>query len=555
MNQILLLCKAYINGASVFSKGRREQIRTGQQKWIVPIAAIGLVITFLSFGSLLVLNYRSVYQLGASFGHPDFLIYMVMMLSWIITLVLSFTSAISILYKSLDSTLLMTLPVKSTSIVWSKIVILYATMLPLNIFLVLPGLIIFGIRYGFTINLLISSPFLLFAGPIIPILISTTAASLIIRTSSQSKHKTTFEVIGMLILLGFIIAFQTFLTRFSAEAITESSAIYQFFADRIEQFYSDFPPFAWAAGSVLSGGWINLLKFILLSGIVGAILGWITGRKYLAMLYASQASSSASVKNSKRIDRISRTGRTEKPHSASAALVRREWMIIKSSSAFLLQTSMELLIIPLMLGVMSLTGSLGDVEGVLDFIYSVDFIELIIFGILLLFFLVSSISATSVSREGKTIAISRIIPLPPAVMAWAKVRFHLTIGYAAYLVYLTAAFVFFKLDPLHLLYMIPGGLVCLSLSSVIGLLIDLKRPLLTWNHPQQAMKQNLNVLISIGLNALMIGILVGIGYLLIIAGMNSLIIGIIILIVASAGLFFLRGRMNQAAQSCYGPQL
>ncbi|NQT58146.1 MAG: hypothetical protein HQ557_04100 [Bacteroidetes bacterium] len=555
MKQIVLLCKAYIDGVSIFSKGRREQMRSGQQKWIVPIATIGLGMAFLSFGSLLVLNYRNVYQLGAAFGHPDFLIYMVMMLSWIMILVLSFTSAISILFKSSDSTLLMTLPVKTTSIVWSKIVMLYATMLPLNLFLVLPGLIIFGIRYGFTINLLISSPFLLFAGPIVPIVISTTAASLIVRTSSHSKHKTTFEVIGMIILLGFIIAFQTFLTRFSTETITESSAIYQFFADRIEQFYSDFPPFAWAAGSVLSGGWLNLLKFILLSGFIGVVLGWITSRKYLVMLYASQASSSESVKKSKLFGKLSGAGQGEKPRSASAALVRREWMIIKSSSAFLLQTSMELLIIPLMLGVMALTGSLGDVKGVLDFIYSVDYIELIIFGILLLFFLISSISATSVSREGKTIAISRIIPLPPGMMAWAKVRFHLTIGYIAYLVYLTAAYVFFKLEPLHLLYMIPGGLVCLSLSSVIGLIIDLKRPMLTWNHPQQAMKQNLNVLISIGLNALMIGILAGIGFLLLTVGINTLVIGLIILIAASAGLVLLRGRMVQAAQSCYGPQI
>jgi len=103
--------------------------------------------------------------------------------------------------------------------------------------------------------------------------------------------------------------------------------------------------------------------------------------------------------------------------------------------------------------------------------------------------------------------------------------------------------------------MIPGGLVCLSLSSVIGLIIDLKRPMLTWNHPQQAMKQNLNVLISIGLNALMIGILAGIGFLLLTVGINTLVIGLIILIAASAGLVLLRGRMVQAAQSCYGPQI
>lgn len=554
MKQILLLCKAYINGASIFSKGRREQMRSGQQKWIAPLAIIGLGIAFISFGSILILNYRNIYQLGAVFGHPDFLIYMVMLLSWIMTLVLSFTSAISILFKSSDNTLLMTLPIRAASIVWSKILMLYATILPLHIFIVLPGLIIFGIRYGFTGNLLISSPVLLLAGPIVPLILSTTAASLIVRTSSRSKYKTTFEVIGMILLLGFIITFQTLLTRMSAETITESSAVYQFFADRIDQFYTDFPPLAWASGSVLPDGGFNLLKFILFSGGIGLVLGWITGRKYLLMLYASQSASAESSKRNKRTDTQRFFGQGVKSHSAESALVRREWMIIKSNSTFLLQTFMELLIIPLMLGVLSLTGSLGDIKGALDFIYSIDFIELMVFGILLLVFLISSISSTSVSREGSTIAISRILPLPPGAMAWAKVRFHVTIGYSAYLIYLAAAYVFFRLDPLHLLYMIPGGFVCLSISSVLGLIIDLKRPMLTWTHPQQAMKQNLNVLISMGFNTLLIGFLVGIGFLLLKAGVDTLIIGLIILIVSFSALLLIRGRLVQAAKICYGPQ-
>jgi ABC-2 type transport system permease protein len=45
----------------------------------------------------------------------------------------------------------------------------------------------------------------------------------------------------------------------------------------------------------------------------------------------------------------------------------------------------------------------------------------------------------------------------------------------------------------------------------IGMIIDILRPLLTWSNPQQAMKQNLNVLIGMGVGTLYAG---GIGYLI-----------------------------------------
>ncbi|HLS52917.1 MAG TPA: hypothetical protein VK031_03020, partial [Tissierellaceae bacterium] len=44
----------------------------------------------------------------------------------------------------------------------------------------------------------------------------------------------------------------------------------------------------------------------------------------------------------------------------------------------------------------------------------------------------------------------------------------------------------------------------------IGLVIDILRPLLVWDNPQRAMKQNLNVLISLGVGSLFV-LLLGYG--------------------------------------------
>ncbi len=45
-----------------------------------------------------------------------------------------------------------------------------------------------------------------------------------------------------------------------------------------------------------------------------------------------------------------------------------------------------------------------------------------------------------------------------------------------------------------------SGMVMLLFRFVSSITIDLKRPLLSWTHPQQAVKQNMNVLFSVGIS-------------------------------------------------------
>ena len=45
-------------------------------------------------------------------------------------------------------------------------------------------------------------------------------------------------------------------------------------------------------------------------------------------------------------------------------------------------------------------------------------------------------------------------------------------------------------------------------TTQIGMAIDILRPMLDWDNPQRAMKQNLNVLISLAVGALYLGGLV-----------------------------------------------
>ena len=73
----------------------------------------------------------------------------------------------------------------------------------------------------------------------------------------------------------------------------------------------------------------------------------------------------------------------------------------------------------------------------------------------------------------------------------------------------------------------------------MGMIIDITRPLLTWTNPQQAMKQNLNVLIGMGIGTLYVG---GIGYLTFKlinkVDINLIFTGLAIVFIVSSILFY-----------------
>ncbi len=68
---------------------------------------------------------------------------------------------------------------------------------------------------------------------------------------------------------------------------------------------------------------------------------------------------------------------------------------------------------------------------------------------------------------------------------------------------------------------------------MMGLLIDLRRPYLNWTHPQQAMNQNIHVLISMGSSFVYLAVLGGVGFLGMAMGLPFLVVGIIILAVST----------------------
>ena len=108
----------------------------------------------------------------------------------------------------------------------------------------------------------------------------------------------------------------------------------------------------------------------------------------------------------------------------------------------------------------------------------------------------NTISATSISLEGKYIWMLKVFPVSPWDIFKAKLGVHLVITVIP-AVFCTVSFaVAGGADIVTILYMIAATVVFILYSALVGLLCNLRFPNLTWTNEAQAVKQNTSVIVA-----------------------------------------------------------
>jgi len=124
---------------------------------------------------------------------------------------------------------------------------------------------------------------------------------------------------------------------------------------------------------------------------------------------------------------------------------------------------------------------------------------IVILGTALFLTICGSINGTAsstFSREGTQFWISRVIPVAPREQAAAKFVHSYLVAALGVVTAGAVAAIFLHVKAAHMAAAAGLSLVAGVLLTVVGMAIDLARPLLDWTNPQKAIKQNLNVLLA-----------------------------------------------------------
>jgi len=163
---------------------------------------------------------------------------------------------------------------------------------------------------------------------------------------------------------------------------------------------------------------------------------------------------------------------------------------------------------------------------------STPLLPLIVAGLITLFVMINPAVSSTFSREGKNIWILKNIPVKPEIQVYGKLLAGYSISFIAAILSAVMAMLSFRIPIVTTVMVVILSAAALIPISAVGIYIDLMRPKLIWNNPQEAIKQNFNVVIAMLLGFVLVTIFGAIGYFITIFGLNTFaVFGIMLIII------------------------
>ena len=410
--------------------------------------------------------------------------------------------AMGIFYFSMDVENLLPLPFKPWHIMGAKfaVVLIYEYLTELIFFM--PTLMAYGIKssagvlyytYGVIIFLLL---------PIIPLVIASIINMVIMRFTNIAKNKDRFRLIGGIIAMGAGIGLNIYVQRFTQDI--NQSQITEMFAEGNNSLVTlvtkIFPSTNIAVNSLINSvniqGFINLTLFIVIT-VAALILFILLGEAlyFKGVMGVSETTSKRKVLSNKEL-----TKNTTQNSSLKVYLLKELKLLFRTPVYFMNCVLMNFLwpifiLVPLFVQKGD-TGQIGEITEFLKQGNGTGIALAIFFGFIVFASCSNGISCTSISREGENLYILKYIPMKYKEQLMAKVLSAVVLGMVGMGMISILGIALIKMPIDLVLLMIIVGTLGILFTSFIGIFIDLNFPKLHWDTEQRAVKQNLNVLIS-----------------------------------------------------------
>ena len=504
MKVFLSLCNILIKSFYGFT---RVKIRKST-KGILKAVGIGALILYgiASVGSIFVFINMNSYAALKPIGFEGMLILNNLLMVVIVTFVFSLLMAMSVYFTSNAERNFQALPLKPWQIFSSKIILVYISEALLSMLIMLPLLVIFGIKeqpdflfyvYGILGALTI---------PIIPICVIFAILVPIMRTFKFMRRRNVIMMLAGILGVCAMIGFQVFYQTNMAQISNQDWLIKNFTGPGtiLNKIGSGYPPshLLWKAmdGAGGIGGFINFLAMIGLSAAVLLLVVVLLSRAYSASLVGFDEHS---LKKMTDADEFIR--RSFQKTTLFSNLVKREINLMNREPVYFFNGPFMVIVFPVIFVIMyfvylpRIQNGLGGrtIQELLTSIRDAPMAVLIpaAFG----GFMGSSmlISATSISRDAKFLPQIKSMPIDLGKYGLAKLCHGLIYGSAAIALGTIPLIIIFKLTPARALLSLLLAAAFIWLTNIAGLYLDTARPRLKWDNPTAAFKQNMNALAAV----------------------------------------------------------
>lgn len=537
-SHVAILAQAYRHGFDVWGQlgiGRHEgagskPARRGWKRVSTAALVALLVVAAFSFMTMMMFNFEQIERLGVMLNLNGLGVFFAAIMAFLISFFYAAYTAGSTLYRATDLRLLITLPLAVRDVFYSRLLLHYTASAPLYWFVLLPGLATSGIVHGLSAPLVVNGLVLLALGPAFPLACSALFARLVSvghKARSRSGHRFG-ELVALAIMIVLLVLIQGLTSRMMRP--DQGGQFVQSVGAAMQKLHALLFYFSWQAGMV-SGpfAWGRLALFIVSTAVLSFLLTLAASYRYPECV--AQALSEVPYAKSKHNGAVGAA--RQGGRSPVVALLVKEFSIINSNSAFKMELYAEAGIPLILLATYAVSGVLGDMASMIEMVSGWEAFPFLYCGALMAMSSISMMSSTSISRESSLFELSKTFPVTPATHVKAKVMAHLVLYGSSYLIFLTFGLLVLKIEVFHLVWMIPLGLVVVTVCSMLGLAIDYSRPMLTWKLPQQAVKQNMNGIFGMLASVALLALLAALGYLaLVVLNIPVMYVGVVLVAMA-----------------------
>ena len=402
----------------------------------------------------------------------------------------------NILFEAKDNDLLMSLPISKGTLIFIRFLKMYLYELMYGLLFTLPAILVYvyfiKVNYLFYIVTLI----MILMIPIIPIVLSSLIGYLIKRFSIKFKAKKLVQIISTFIMFFVILYFSNNSEGLIENIASNASSI----SDIISKIYY---PIGAYISLVNNFNILNLVVYLIINLLPILLFVYILNKSYFMIINKSRVNSYSKSKEYKYDQK-----------KIMKALVIKDIKRYFSSTVYVFNTFFGLILM-----IIATIGLCTNFEKTIEYILSGEIPELdinwlysmapkVFFLIVLVLSFMTSITSSSISIEGKTFNISKSLPIDTKKILLSKVIFSNLLIIPVVLICDVIFFINFKLEIIDYILIILVSLVAPTISSLLGLVINLKYPKMDATSDTEVVKQSISSMISV-LSGMVIAIIVG----------------------------------------------
>lgn len=477
-NLFVLLKNSFINSTGINSLTKNIDSSKEKKKLTITtltLILIAIVIWFMSTSYSIALA-----TVLKPMGYLDLILIIAVLVSSILSFITSIYKAQGTLFSSKDYDLLMSLPIKNSTILTSKILSLMSINYIETALIIIPASIVYFIYNGnlswsFFCILLIGLIFV----PMIPIIASAIIAVIITFISSRFKHKNTLTiVVGMiatLLIMVVLINMQNYINKFIANS--------EFIVNGLSNIYL---PALYFKNALVNFDLVSLAKLIAVSIIPFIIFIFVFSKTFKVI----------NGKLSESYKRANYKIKKLKTSSITKSLVNQEIKRYFATPIYVMNTAIGMVLL--------VAGSIATLfiskETLAELFKYPEIVNIIPIAILVVLIFTIGLSCTtnsSISLEGNRLWILKVLPIEPKEIFKGKIITNLIITIPAVIIANIIFYIGLKYNFKYLMLNLLISIVFCVLSSVIGLIVNLYFPKMEWTNPTTVVKQSASVMITI----------------------------------------------------------